>query len=208
MDAASAEQVIEKAVGVKRLQLDFVRGLSSKTLCTPNLAGELAAMGLFNREPLCSLFSRLAPLLSTLAGVTHLTLHCKIYCDPVPIVLPFQLRRLVIAGTYHPLALIHALFATSSTTLVDLVTNLLQGQSMEERELLYRSIGSLQRLQRLSDFGRNSDETMALLPHLPASLEEFNTCLPDRHRVVGLVAGLNLNGCVSFEGSSFSRALR
>jgi hypothetical protein len=99
----------------------------------------------------------------------------------------------VIAGQYHPLAFIHALFASSCATLIDLVTNMLQGQSMEERELLYRSIGSLQRLQRLSDFGRNSDETMNLLPHLPASLEEFSTCLPDKHRVIQFAADLNLD---------------
>lgn len=115
------------------------------------------------------------------------------WCDPTPVQLPFQLQRLVIAGQYHPLSLVHGLFQTSSTTLVDVVTNLLAGQSMEERELIYRSIGSLQRLQRLSDFGRNSDETMALLPHLPASLQEFNTCLPDKHRVIQLAHDLHLD---------------
>lgn len=137
--------------------------------------------------------SESAPLTLKSTGLTHLTLHCKVYCDPTPISLPFRLQRLVIAGQYHPLALVHSIFAASSTTLVDLVTNLLAGQSLEERELIYRSIASLQRLQRLSDFGRNSDETMALLPHLPTSLEEFNTCLPDKHRVIQLANDLNLN---------------
>ena len=127
------------------------------------------------------------------SGLTHLTIHCKIYCDPTPIALPFQLQRMVIAGQYHPLSLVHALFTGSSATLRDLVINLLQGQSMEERELIYRSIGSLQNLQRLSDFGRTSDETMALLPHLPPSLQEFNTCLPDKHRVIQLANDLDLS---------------
>ncbi|ORY90615.1 hypothetical protein BCR35DRAFT_103630 [Leucosporidium creatinivorum] len=40
VDAHSAEQVVARATGVRRLRLDFIRGISSRILTTPNLASE------------------------------------------------------------------------------------------------------------------------------------------------------------------------
>jgi hypothetical protein len=42
VDAQATEAVLQKAKGTRRLRLDFIRGISSRIFCLPNLLGESA----------------------------------------------------------------------------------------------------------------------------------------------------------------------
>lgn len=128
-----------------------------------------------------------------MTGVTHLTFHTKILCDATPLQIPFQLTRLVLGGSYFPLAFTKALFAASVDSLVDLVLTLQQTHSPALREEINRGVGTLQNLRTLSDWCRTSAEFIDLCPYLPASLETINTCWPDKHRLTSLARAFDLN---------------
>ncbi|KAM0751528.1 hypothetical protein T439DRAFT_324710 [Meredithblackwellia eburnea MCA 4105] len=164
VDAFATESVLYRAkLGIKRLRIDFVRGLSSRAFCLPNLA-----------------------------SITDLTLHCKVLCDATPIFIHFHLSRLVLGGSYFPLAFSKALLAASVESLNELTMTMQQAHSPTLREDLNREIGTLVNLRVFSDWCRTSQEFIDLCPFLPASLETVNTCWPDRHRLTSFVRAFDL----------------
>ncbi|KAI5478510.1 developmentally regulated GTP-binding protein 2 [Pseudohyphozyma bogoriensis] len=175
VDAWAAESVIAQArPGLKRLQVDFVRGLSQRAFTVPNLA-----------------------------ELTHLTLHTKILCDPVPSVVPFQLTRLVLGGSYFPLAFIKALFTASAESLTDLAMTLQANHSLDLRSTINQAVGTLNQLTTLSDWCRSSQEFIDLVPYLPTTLKTINTCFPDRHRLLSLEKAFDVNRLPRLESFRF-----
>ncbi|KAL8279316.1 hypothetical protein RQP46_008353 [Phenoliferia psychrophenolica] len=141
VDAFAAEAVLTKAKpGLRRLRIDFVRGLSQRAFSLPNLS-----------------------------------------------IVPFKLERLVLGGSYFPIAFIQTLFATSTDSLQNLTITMRTMHSPSLDAELSRSIATLKNLRVISDWCRSGQDFVDLCPYLPISLETINTCFPDRLKL-GLLA--------------------
>lgn len=126
-------------------------------------------------------------------GLTHLTLHCKVWTDAAPIDLPFRLTHLVLGGSYFPLRFIDALFESLHETLVDLVLTLRTQQSPTLRRLIADRVATCTHLITLSDSTRGSQDLLdLLLPELLLSLEVLNVSFGDKNRIHELARRFSL----------------
>ncbi|GAA5959116.1 hypothetical protein JCM3765_006346 [Sporobolomyces pararoseus] len=155
------EDILFRAHGLEKLRIDFVQRLSAKIF-----------------------------VFQSLAGLKELTLHCKILCDPMPLLIPFQLTRLTLGGSYFPLALVQALFTVSRPTLRHLVLSLQSDHSTPLRDQILCSLSSLDALETLADWTRPHSDISILLPNLPRSLEALETAFDDVSQISTLSRSL------------------
>ncbi|SCZ92365.1 BZ3500_MvSof-1268-A1-R1_Chr5-2g07809 [Microbotryum saponariae] len=157
----STDQVLRRVRGIKRLRIDFVNNLSTSVFTYPHLD-----------------------------TLTSLTLHTKLWVDPIRINLPFSLHHFVLGGSYHPLAFIHAVFSNAIRTLESLTTTMQAMQSPSQRALMNDSISRLEALRSFVDFQRSAEDFVGLLARLPSTIEEISTSFVDRNRLRLLTAAL------------------
>ncbi|KDE08601.1 hypothetical protein MVLG_01063 [Microbotryum lychnidis-dioicae p1A1 Lamole] len=157
----ATDHVLRRVRGIKRLRIDFVNNLSTSVFTYPHLD-----------------------------TLTSLTLHIKLWVDPIRINLPFSLHHFVLGGSYHPLAFIHAVFSNAIRTLESLTTTMQAMQSPSQRALMNDSISRLEALRSFVDFQRSAEDFVGLLARLPSTIEEISTSFVDRNRLRLLTAAL------------------
>ncbi|GAA6000717.1 hypothetical protein JCM10207_004622 [Rhodosporidiobolus poonsookiae] len=195
VDAKATEHMLLKLQGVRHLRIDFVRGLSARIFNSANLAG-LKHLTLHCKMSAFPLQASSRPSLA----IQSLTSPFDSLCAPAPPALPFRLEHLTLGGSYFPIALAQSLLTTSSGTLRHLALTLQTHHSESLRDEILRHLPTLIALESLTDWTRSPEDTATrLLPALPRSLRVFETGFDDKIRIPAFIRSLLLPAVPNLE---------